>query len=170
MKSLKLFAWSLAGGLMVLAPGVGAVDLKIGVINALKVLDAAPQAELARKKLEDEFKPRDQRLAAAQKALKQKEDRYTQEGQKMSESERKRLEKEILDGRRDLKRDMDEFREDFNFRRNDEFKKIQQQVVEAIKSIAKEDGYDLIIGEGAVYANEKVDITAKVIDRIKKGR
>ena len=46
----------------------------------------------------------------------------------MSESERKKLERDIVSGRRDLKRDQDEFREDVNFRFNEERAKIQKIV------------------------------------------
>jgi outer membrane protein len=142
--------------------------IKMGVVNAVKVLESAPQAEEARKRLETEFAPRDRRLVDAQKALKGKEDKLSKDGAIMSETERRNLERDVLNGRRELKRDQDEFREDLNFRRNEEFGKIQRQVVEAIQSVAKEEGFDLVLGEGVIFANDKVDVTAKVVDRLKQ--
>ena len=70
--------------------------------------------------------------------------------------------------RRELKRDADEFRDDVNFRRNEEFAKIQKQIVEAIQVIASEQKFDLVLGEGVIFASKAVDITDMVIDKLKK--
>ncbi len=144
-----------------------AEDYRIGVVNVMKVLEGAPQAEVARKALEKEFAARDRQLVADQKTVKQLQDRLGKDAAIMSESERSKLERDIVSRKRELKRDQDEFREDVNFRRNEEFGKIQRQIVEAIQKVAREDKYDLIVGEGVIYASGKVDLTPKVVDRLK---
>ena len=88
----------------------------------------------------------------------------------MSDSERSRLERDILQKRRELKRDQDEFREDVNFRRNEEFGQIQKQIVEAIREVAANEKYDLVLGEGVLYASKAVDITEAVIKKLKAGK
>ncbi len=147
-----------------------AESYKIGVVNAVKVLESAPQAADAKKRLEKEFASRDKKLVAAQKAVKQKEDKLAKDGAIMSEAELKKLQKTVLAARRELKRDQDEFRDDLNFRRNEEFGKIQRQIVQAIQKIAKDGKYDLIVGEGVIFASKKVDITNQVIEQLKKGK
>ncbi len=147
---------------------VAAEDYKIGVVNAPKVLEMSPQADAARKKLEKEFATRDRDLVAAQKALKEAEDRFTKDGAIMSEAERARLERDIVAKRRDLKRETTEFQEDVNFRRNEEMGQIQQTIAEAIISLAKDKGYDMVLGTGVVYASQKVDVTDAVIELLKK--
>lgn len=146
-----------------------AADYKIGVVNAPRVLEAAPQAEVARVKLEKEFASRDQKLVAAQKDLKSLEDRIQKDGAIMSETERGRLERDIMNKRRDLKRDTQEFQEDVNYRRNEEMAAIQQQIADAIIALSKEQGFDIVLGTGVVFASEKVDVTDQVIARLKKG-
>lgn len=147
---------------------VFAADYKIGVVNAVRVLEAAPQADVARKKLEKEFATRDRELVAGQKALKGLEDRMVKDGAIMSETERTRLERDIIAKRREMKRDQDEFREDVNFRRNEEFGKIQRDIVEAIREVAQAQKYDLVLGEGVIFASKAVDITDNVIKHLKK--
>ena len=144
-------------------------DFRLGVVNPIKVLEAAPQADDARKRLEREFQPRDKTIVAGQKKVKGLEDKLAKDGPGMAESERRTLERNLINEKRELKRAQDEFREDFTVRRNEEFGKIQRQVVEAIQAFAKEEGFDIIVGEGVVYANEKVDVTAKVVERLKRG-
>ena len=51
---------------------------------------------------------------------------------------------------RDAKRSQQEFSEDFNARRNDELGKLQRRIVEAIKSIAKDQEFDLILTDGVI--------------------
>ncbi|MDD2801761.1 MAG: OmpH family outer membrane protein, partial [Methylococcales bacterium] len=55
-----------------------------------------------------------------------------------------------------------EFSEDFNVRRNEELGKLQRRIVEAIRGIAKEQGYDLLLTDGVIYSNEEIDITEQV--------
>jgi len=83
----------------------------------------------------------------------------------MSDSQRRSLESEIRNQARELKRTSDEFREDFNLRRNEELGKFQIQVLEVINGVAKEEGFDLIV-EGALYASPQVDLTDKVLKRL----
>ena len=142
--------------------------LKIGAVNAQRILQESPQAESAIKMLEKEFSPRDKQLLAEQKKLKALEDRFNKDRAIMSEQERTKLERDIVAKQRDLKRDQDEFREDLNFRRNEEFGKIQKRVVIAIQKIAKENNFDVVLGEGVIFASPKVDISGLVIDYLKK--
>jgi outer membrane protein len=150
-------------------PGTAKAELKIGVVNAIKILEGAPQAEAARKQLEKEFASRDRDLVARQKSIKEMEDKLARDGATMNETDAGKMERDIVSKRRDLKRDQDEFREDVNLRRNEEFGKIQKEIVQSIQAVAKEQGYDLILGEGVIYANDKTDITGAVLERLRKG-
>jgi outer membrane protein len=53
--------------------------------------------------------------------------------------------------------------------RNQELAVLQQSVRSIIQDIAKADKYDLILtSEGVAYADEKLDISSKVLERMKK--
>ena len=67
----------------------------------------------------------------------------------------------------DLQRKRREFQEDFNRRRNEEFSGIVTKANEAIKRIAEQESYDLII-QDAVTVNPRIDITDKVIQSLGK--
>lgn len=153
---------------MVLAQPVLAEDYKIGAVNTIRLLEQSPQAENLRAQIEKEFAPKDRELVAAQKKLKDMEDRLAKDAAIMSESERRNLERDIINDRRELKRSQDEFREDLTFRRNEEMAKIQKEIIEAIQSVAKNNGFDVVLTEGVIYASAKVDITALVVDALKK--
>ncbi len=168
MSKLNLILGLVIAASVAVSSNVAAADYKIGVVQAVRVLESAPQADAAKKKLESEFAGKDKSLVSKQKELKALEDRAQKDSAIMSESERARLERDVMNMRRELKRDSDEFRDDVNFRRNEEFAKIQKMIVEAIQSIAAEQKYDLVLGEGVIFASKAVDITDLVIDRLKK--
>lgn len=144
-----------------------AEDYKIGAVNAIRIMEQSPQAEEMRSRLEKEFSPRDRELVAAQKKLKEMEDRLSKDGAIMSETERKNLERSIVEARRDLKRSQDEFREDLTFRRNEEMARVQKEIIEAIQVVAKQNKYDVVLSDGVIFASSKVDMTQLVIDQLK---
>lgn len=145
-----------------------AEDYKLGAVNIIRIGEQSPQAEKARTTLEKEFSSRDKQFTATQKEVKAQEDKLNKDSAIMSEDERSKLERDILNKKRDLKRDLDEYREDLNLRRNEEFAKIQKEIVDAIQKVAKDNNFDMILTDGVLYASPKVDVTNLVIDYMKK--
>ena len=145
-----------------------AQGLKVGYVNVVKVIEQAPQGDAALKELEDEFGPRDRELRKMRDDLKKMEEDLEKNALVMAESDRRDKERDVLDLRRSLKRAGQEFREDYNLRRNEELRDLQKIVFKAIVDIAKAEQFDLIIHEGAVYASEKIDITEKILQQLKQ--
>lgn len=143
---------------------------KVGVVNIAKVLEQAPQAKTAKKKLEKEFAPRDRELVALQKEVRTIEDKVERDGAIMSDEEKTKLSVDHRARKRELKRLQDEFREDLNLRQNQELGKIQRNVLQAIQALAKSEKYDLIISEGVVFASKRVNITEKVVKKLKAAK
>lgn len=160
--ALLLVVWSLLPGRTL------AGEIKIGYVNVVRVIEEAPQGVAALKKLETEFGPRDKELVAMQNRIRSLEDDLDKNGSAMKDADRRNREREVLTLKRELKRSTQDFREDYNQRRNEELAALQQLVRKVIVEIAKQEKYDLIIHEGALYAGDKVDITEKVLKRLGK--
>ncbi len=141
-------------------------ELKIGFVNVARVLEKAPQAAKAKKRLEQEFSPRDKHLVAQQKEIKTLEEKLARDASVMGESERRKLERDIIGKKREAKRSQQEFSEDFNMRRNEELGKLQRRIIEAIRALAKEENYDLLLTDGVIYAGDKIDVTRQVQDKL----
>jgi outer membrane protein len=142
--------------------------VRVGYVNVVKVIEEAPQGEAAREKLEAEFRPRDEELVATRKKLRDLEVDLEKNSLVLSDADRREKERELVQLRRNLKQAAQEFREDYNLRRNEELSALQKVVYKVIAEIAKEDGYDLIVHEGAIFASDKIDITGKVLDKLSK--
>ncbi len=156
------------GGLLMLgvisAPAYA--ETTVGVVNFLRMMEEAPQAKAAQSKIESEFAPREQELVALQKEIRKLEDKLAKDGAVMSESQSNKLEREILSKGRELKRSREEFRDDLNIRKNEVTSQLQRQMLEATRTLAKEKAFDIILGQGVVYANESSDITHMVLEKL----
>jgi outer membrane protein len=137
-------------------------------VNAVKVIEEAPQGEAALKKLEAEFGPRDKKLVEMQNRIKQLEQENEKNALVLKETDRRSKEHEIVILKRDLRRATQEFREDYNLRRNEELAALQKIVQKAIVEIARQDGFDLVLHEGVLYASQKTDITERILRKLGK--
>jgi len=135
---------------------------KIGYVNTQRVFRDAPAAVKAQKKLDAEFSRRDQDLQVVAKKLQTLQESLEKNGVTMSESERRNKERELNDLNRDFQRRQREFREDLNLRQNEEMAAVLEKANKAIKQIAENEKFDLIL-QDVVWVSPKLDITDKVI-------
>jgi outer membrane protein len=162
MKTSAIQWLAAAAVLMSSAAPVLAQDLKIGYVNSERVLREAVPAKAAQTKLEAEFGKREKELTDLAQRLKTAADKLEKDGPTLSETERSRRQRELVEQDRDLQRKRREFQEDLNQRRNEELAAIVERANRAIKQIFDNEKYDVILQE-AVFASSKVDITDKVI-------
>lgn len=153
-------------GMTLLVPAVVLAEYKIGVVNLPKLMEESPQARQAEKVLQLEFEPRQKELKTTQDKLRQLETELKNNSAIMSENERKKKERELISGQRDLKRAQDEWREDLALRKNEEQGKFVQSILDAIDKLAKAENFDLVLGEGVYFRKESIDITDKVLKRL----
>ena len=161
--------WSL----MVLAfwlPGIAtpAGDYVIAVIDPTRIVEQSPQYEAARAQLQREVSDREQKLAEQQKQVLDLQQKLERDAALMSEDELSRLQADIRNRERKLKYAQAEFREDFSLRQNELRTKLVAQVDEVVAELAREENIDLIISEGLVYVSKRMDISDKVIQRLRE--
>jgi outer membrane protein len=159
----------LLAGAALLAPlGVTYAQAKIAVVNVPRLLEEAPQAKTAMQALQDEFAPRQREIVAQQKDLKTKEEKLQRDGAVMAENERRNAEKDLRDGQREMQRKQNEYVEDLNLRRNEELGKLQRSLLQEVQTFARASNYDLVVGDGVLYVNESMDITAQVLGALQQ--
>ncbi len=160
----------LCAALALLAPAVAGAQaapaVKIGVVNFARLIQESPQAKVTLKALEDEFSPRQRDLVAKQNELKERQAKLQKDSPVMGAEERRNAESKFRDDERDLGRRLNEFQEDFNVRRNEEIGELQRDLLREVQGYAQQKGYDLIVGEGVLYAAQSVDITAQILANV----
>lgn len=139
-----------------------AQELKIGYVNSERVLREAAPAKAALARMESDFSKRDKDLNDQAAKLKAAADKLEKDAPTLSEAERNRRQRELVEQDRDLQRKRREFQEDLNQRRNEETAGIVERANKVIKQIFDNEKYDLIL-QDVVFAGPRVDITEKVI-------
>jgi outer membrane protein len=168
LSTLKTFgvAVALAAGALVQAQ---AQDLKIGYVNAERVLREAAPAKAAQAKLEAEFGRRDKELNDIAARLKAAQDKLDKDAPTLAPADLSRRQRELVDQDRDFQRKRRELQEDLAQRKNEELAGVLERSNRVIKQIFDTEKYDLIV-QDAVFASPKVDITKKVIDMLNAGK
>lgn len=156
-----VLAAALGVGAMIAGP-VYAQATKIGFVSTERILRDSKPAKAAQTKIEAEFKRRDDELQSLANRLRSEAQKFDKDAPVLSESERVKRQRQLADLDSDLQRKRREFQEDFNRRRNEEFSKIVEKADAAIKKIAEQQNYDLII-QDAVTVSPRVDITDQVM-------
>jgi outer membrane protein len=140
-----------------------AQELKIGVVNVPVLMERAPQAKVAMDALQEEFAPRQREILAKQKEYEELGEKVQRDVAVMGETERRNAENDLRNMQREVTRLQNEFREDLNLRRNEELGNLQRSLLDEVQTYAKSAGYDLVVGDGVLYASTAVNITENVL-------
>jgi outer membrane protein len=158
-----------AAALVLAAAPAWAQTGKLGFVNTERILRDAAPAQRAQKKIESEFRKRDQELAKIAAELKRRQDDLDKNSVTMSDTDRRNKEREFGDLNRDFQRKQREFREDLNQRRNEELAQVVAEANRVIRQIAEQEKFDIIF-QDAVFASPRIDITDKVIKALDSGK
>ncbi len=146
-----------------------AQELKIGYVNSERVMREAAPAKAAQAKLEAEFSKREKDLTELGTRLKAAADKLEKDAPTLSETERNRRQRDLVEQDREFQRKRREFQEDLNTRKNEELAAVLERANKVIKQIFDQEKYDLIV-QDAVHWSARVDITKKVIDALNAGK
>jgi outer membrane protein len=159
----------IALAIALIAPfSVAHAELKVGVVNVARLLEEAPQAKAAMQALQDEFAPRQREIVEQQKDLRAKQEKLQRDAAVMAENERRNVERDLREGERELSRKQSEYLEDLNLRRNEELGKLQRSLLQEVQNFARSGNYDLVVGDGVLFARDSIDITAQVLAALQK--
>lgn len=165
MMSKLLQSVALATSMMVAASAVQAQELKIGYVNSERVLREANLAKTAQAKLEAEFGKREKDLRDLETRLRGAAEKLEKDAPTLSENERNRRQRDIVEQERDLQRKRREWQEDLTQRKNEELSAVVEKANRVIKQIFEAEKYDLIL-QDAIHFSARVDVTKKVIDAL----
>ena len=140
-----------------------AQEIKIGVVNVPLLMERSPQTKAAMDALQEEFAPRQREFLAKQKEFEDLSAKVQKDVAVMGETERRNADKNLRDLQREVTRLQTEFREDLNLRQNEELGLLQRSVLKEVQDYAAQEGYDLVVGDGVLFASTAVNITEEVL-------
>ena len=143
-------------------------NTSIGFVDIPYIIDNAPQAVHAEQRLEQEFAPREEELKVQRARLAELDEELKTRALELSDTELAQLDREIRSLERRIKRDEQDFREELNIQKNNEFKKVRILVLEAIAKFGQSNNYDLIVSDGVLYANKQIDVTEDILESLRR--
>lgn len=153
----------LIGGTSVYAADAPLGLSNIAVVNVQQVLQQSPKIADINKKLQDQFKDRQQKLLAQQKALQDESDKFKQESPTMAQKDKDTMQKKISDDQAALVKQVTAFQQDLNKEQNKQMQSVLGQLNSIISDLAKKSNYSLVLDSQAViYSKDSSDITKQV--------
>ncbi len=137
--------------------------LKIGYVDMRQLLDSAPQITLSREAIDREFRPRNDAIAADEQRLQALNKRLQETG-----GDSLVLQNQIRDLQLSINRRREDLRQEILFRRNEAIQKLEDDINAAVAAVARSDDYDLILSSPVMYANDRVDLTDRVLQMLQQ--
>lgn len=156
-------AMLMIGGMSAYAADATAKQPTVAVVNVQQLFQQSPKIADLNKQLQNKFKSRQDKLIAAQKSLQDELDKFKKESATLSEKDKATLQNKISDDQAALSKDATVFQQDLSKEQNKIMKNVLAQLNDIISSIAKKQGYSMVLDSQAViFAGEGADITKEV--------
>lgn len=153
---------------LALLPLAALAQGKLGYVDMKRLLDNAPQVQAGRERLQREFAARDTALKADETRLAGLKADFERNGALLAKSEADAKKREIDALERSVKRTRDELRTELKSRSDQELDKSWQEINNTVVDYAREQGLDLVVPSPVVYADPRIDITDRVLERLRR--
>lgn len=170
VSSMKKIVVLMLACVSTLAMSAQGQDLKIGYVSAERVVHDSDIAKTSQAKLQAEFAKREKDLNDQNTSLRAQAEKLDRDSPTLSEAEKTRRQRELVEIDRELQRKNRAFQEDLTQRKNEELSNIYERANRAIKAIGDAEHFDLIVQEPVLYVSPRLDLTKKVIDALNAGK
>lgn len=140
---------------------------RIGFVYTERLMTESKLAKAADAKLQSEFSKRQKQLDDAVQKYKQSREKFDDEAPKLSDVDRTKRTRELLDMEKDVQRMQREYNEDLFQRKNEERAAIAQKAYKLIEQVAEQDHLDVVLQE-AIWTSPRIDITDRILKLLDK--
>jgi len=143
--------------------------LKIGVVDVRMIVQKSARLQTINSELVKKFKPREQEIVKAQAKFKATQDQYSKDAPNLSEADRNKREREIINNRVNLQAMITTFQQDLDNEQNGAMQKLLAEIASIVDELAQTEHYDLILqGDSVPYVTAELNITNTVLSKLNK--
>ncbi len=160
----------LGGVLLALVFSIGSVGAfadapRIAVVDLQKIMQTSDEMKTIQAKLEQEFKPRRDKLMGMEADLKTDMDAFKRDSAVMNQAKRKEAEEKIVATQQQFEREGQQYQQELSAAHNQAMEQFYDKIRAAISKVAQEKKYDLVLQKDAApFSIEKLDVTTRVIE------
>ena len=156
----------MCGALAAAAPNVAA-QLKVAVVDTGQAIQQSEEAKLFMERLTEELKPQSDELSALRDEIAALEQKVADEGDVMSDADKRGVAKDIEDKRIDLEFGAQKLQKEIQDRRNELLQQMLPKVQSIVQDLVEVERYDLVFERNSVgYVNPRHEVTAKVTEKL----
>jgi outer membrane protein len=144
-------------------PAVAAAEIRLAVVNISKLVTESPQAASARQKMDQEFSARRKRLEGLQNKILADVEKAKKDAAVMSADQKKKVQEDLVKSQREFAQQQGEYNAEVARREQQELEILRKAILEVVAEVARQNRYDVVLGDGVVYAADSVNITDKVL-------
>ena len=166
MRGMRWAAALVFGALATTGQSIAA-ELKIAVVDTAQAIQQSMEATAFAKKLEQRLKPQSDELKKLQDEIATLEKNIADEGDVMSDSDKRTIAQDIESKRIDLEFGAKKFQKELQDRQNELLQEMVPKVRVIVNDLVQVERYDFVFERGNVgYVNPRHDITAKVTEKL----
>jgi len=135
---------------------------RIGFVYTERLMTESRLAKAADAKMQAEFSKRQKQVDDMVQRFKSAREKFDNEAPRLTDIERTRRTRELLDMEKDMQRMQREYNEDLFQRKNEERAAIAQKAFKLIEQVAEQEHLDAVLQE-AVWSSPRIDITDKIL-------
>jgi outer membrane protein len=140
---------------------------RIGFVFTERLMTESKLAKTADEKIQSEFSKRQKQVDDVVSRFKTARERFDTDAPRLSDVDRTRRTRELLDMEKDLQRMQREFNEDLLQRKNEERAAIAQKAYKLIEQVAEQEHLDVVLQE-SVWTSPRIDITDRILKLLDK--
>lgn len=140
---------------------------RIGFVYTERLMTESKLAKAADAKLQSEFSKRQKQVDDMVQKYKVSREKFDEEAPKLSDVDRTKRTRELLDMEKDVQRMQREYNEDLFQRKNEERAAIAQKAYKLIEQVAEQEHLDVVLQE-AIWTSPRIDITDRILKLLDK--
>jgi outer membrane protein len=140
---------------------------RIGFVYTERLMTESKLAKAADAKLQSEFSKRQKQVDDMLQKYKVSREKFDEEAPKLSDVDRTKRTRELLDMEKDVQRMQREYNEDLFQRKNEERAAIAQKAYKLIEQVAEQEHLDVVLQE-AIWTSPRIDITDRILKLLDK--
>jgi len=161
--TLLFFLGITPAGLLAQSPGAPS---KVGLVNIQEAILSTAEGKKSMADLQKKYQPRQQEIQKENQDIQAITDQLQKQAATLSDEEQRRLNRDLEEKQKLLKRTQEDAQADFSTDRDEMFRRIGQKIVKVIQDYASKNGFSLVIGSDQIpiyYAATEVDLTDQIV-------
>jgi outer membrane protein len=138
---------------------------RVGYVATERLYAESKAAKAADARIEAEFSGREKANRELFERLKKMSDKFDADAPGLSDTERTRRRREVMDLDKEMRRSDQAFRDDLYQRKNEERARIAERAYALIGQLAEQEKYDVVFRD-ALWSRPGIDITDQIIKRL----